>query len=303
VLNEESASALIGASLRSQRFAVSTVSLQLYMTESATDYAPLQGSPGAPNEGEGVDQPQQPMPNAVYLLRRLIDEGLVNRTVGVSSYPVISGAWKGVNTCAKGGDATNSTAYLDYLLANQNESCFKWPLTLQLNPIPDTNRVTGTSNRSPEAWTATPLEATVSPDNKITFQRIDGPQGSTGHFTYIERGDRAFLVGIWDFLYTGTASRKRFDVKMYSYSFRPDVGETSGQAPAGTYELGTVSNLLLTIETRAVANFTWSVALNALGKVVLEGNSTPTRGPSGTGSADFAKKPDGTWVLVPPLRF
>jgi|GEM_PF-2708270 len=305
VLNEDTAGQLIKESLPSAPFTLSTTMIQPFMAESATEYAPLPGTgtAGTPNEGEGADTPQEPMPAEVYLLRRLIGDGLVKSAVKVNSYPVISGTWAGINTCVRSSDSSDPAKHLDYVLANQNATCFKFPLTLQLQPVSNSNRVSGTSNRGTEAWAARPLEASVTPDNRLIFHRLDGPQGAEGPFTYIERGERAYLVGRSDYLYSGTASRKRAEVKTYTYAFRPDLGQSNGRVPAGKYEIGAVSNLLLTIDTRAEATFAWSVSLNPAGKAMMEAQGGGVRGLAGTGRAEFAKKPDGTWVLVPPLRF
>lgn len=281
VLNEDSATALLVEALRSTPYMTSVAPMLPNMSESTKDYT-------------GASEPD----TQDFLIKRLIDGGFVKQEVKVDSYPVISGSWSGKSACAPPHDARDRVKFLDFILANQSTGCFAPPLNLQLQSVANSNRVVGTSNRTSEAYYASTIEGTITPEGKLTFGRIDGPQGSKGPFTYIERGERAYLVGIWDFLFSGVASGRRTDVKTYVYAFRPDLGGSGGNVPAGKFVVGAVSNLLLTVETRATANFAWRVSLDALGQLLL-GSAAP----SGVGTAEFAKKPDGTWVLVPPLRF
>jgi hypothetical protein len=119
-------------------------------------------------------------------------------------------------------------------------------------------------------------------------------------FLYREEGKTAYLdqkgdQGIGTF--TGTASGQRVELRWYEYTFSPEVQTSAGrqviEVAAGRLQVGEVSNLQLVNETHAVANFAWQAQLNKLGQIML-GDVKP----SGTSSVQFAKKPDGTWVLT-----
>jgi len=300
VLNEDSATALIKEALQNERYMVSTAAVLPLMSQSTTDYTAF--------GGENADAP-------IFLLMRLIGEGFVKKEVRVDSYPVISGAWAGENTCVDQvpGEPNEPAARIDWMLKNQNTRCEGRQTKMQLQMVPNSNRLTGTTLHR----FAPRVEGTITTDDKVKLNGeiyMGGGFVTDGSWTYIERGQSAYLVSNRDYsrqegsvnpnyLDSGTASGKRIEVKMYKYAFIPALGESPRQVPAGRFEVGAVSNLLLSIETRAAANFTWRVLLDGLGQVMLEKPSEVNTVPDGIGTADFAKKPDATWVLVTPLRF
>jgi hypothetical protein len=69
-------------------------------------------------------------------------------------------------------------------------------------------------------------------------------------------------------------------------SSHPALGQFSQQGPK-------------LVGTGAVGNAEQGLSVS----LAADGNTAIVGGPAGTGRAEFAKKPDGTWVLVPPLRF
>lgn len=289
VLNEDSAKSRIQDAQRSERYLVSFAAIAPLFSQSTTDYRA-----GASDSGPA------------FIMKRLIDGGIVRQDVRVESYPVISGSWTGGDTCVTRNNWNDPSERLDFILKNRNTSCFSVPLTMQLQTVANSNRITGTSNRTSIAAYADAVTGTVTPKGEVTFDRLDGPTSAKGSWTYIERGQRAYLVNMWDYLFSGTASGRTTEVKTFNYAIIPNAEGSSGlldspstgKAEVGMFEVGAVSNLLLTTETRASANFAWQVTLDKLGHILL-GDVTP----SGIGRADFAKKPDGTWVLVPPIRF
>lgn len=276
-LNEASAKAQVEEALRGHQYIISIRPLLPLMAESEIDYKA--SDPTA----------------AGSLLLPLITNGFVKQESHIQSYPVITGTFEGNDTCVNRNVPAEPSQRLDFILANQNQSCFRMPLTLKLEPVPNSNRLAGTSNRSKENWTASPIsEAILTPDNTMTL-RCDGSQGTNGTFSYIERQGVAYLIGRGDYLYVGPASGKRTEVRRYSYSFVPELHTESGYAPGGQVQVGEISNLRLTTETSATANFGWRVALSPLAKILI-GDVQP----AGSGVVEFGKKPDGTWVLIAP---
>lgn len=238
-----------------------------------------------------------------HTLNRLIKANLVRQSLSVLSYPRISGTWANPTENKPG-----------YLYAT---------MTMQLQMDENTNVVTGScvynwgGNDSPRREKVT---GTVSPDGSVAFTDVCWSQGGTQYqYQYSENGTTAYLQSTnnvngyypyWKL--TGTASGK-VEVKWYVYTFTPEVKiASSGQrvlveggrylggryVEGGRYLVGDVSNLRLVTETMASANFAWQAQLNLLGNILLDGAR-----PSGTGTAVFAKKPDGTWVLLRLERF
>lgn len=98
------------------------------------------------------------------------------------------------------------------------------------------------------------------------------------------------------------------DVRWYTYSFGPKLRQlmikmNSGAGPfslasvdgvkAGTYKVEQISDLQLVIETAATASFDWNVQLNEIGEMLLSRGNKP----AGKGKVEFAKKPDGSWIV------
>jgi hypothetical protein len=232
------------------------------------------------------------------IIRALIDGGFVRQVPSVESYPVVAGTFEGRDTCINGHNPvpTDPPELLAFVLRNQDTTCVIMPLTLILQPVPNSNRLSGTSKGPGRLDTASPIyEATVTPNDYLVL-RCAGSLGTSGTFSYIEREGRAYLLS-WNYLYSGIASGKRTEVKTYAYSFLPELRAEQGYVSAGQFQVGEISELRLTLETRATANFAWRVLLDPLGKTLL-GVLRPT----GVGTAEFAKKPDGTWVLAAPLQ-
>jgi hypothetical protein len=100
-------------------------------------------------------------------------------------------------------------------------------------------------------------------------------------------------------------------MKWYTYSLTPEgykqIEQTrnSMELRAGKFKIGEVTNLRLVTDTVAVANFAWEASLNDLGKTLfqyaqdeLRSRNLPTNDvPKGVGEAQFAKKPDGSWII------
>lgn len=277
VLDEKRAKALIQESLRNQSYMISTTKLLAAMSQSTVDYRVTEATSGA-----------------AFHLKQLLDGGFVTQEIRVESYPVIPSSWRGKKHFANGDDWSKPPEErLDYILRNRKDASFADPFTLELQVRG--NKVFGSSQA--DAMQPRPLEGSITPEGKITFSSDTWLRGASP-WTYIERGPNAYLVGRAEYLITGNASGRKTEVRTYNYAFGPKVTQTPHEVSGGRYDVGAVSNLLLTVETRATATFAWRASLNALGRILL-GDVVP----SGTGTAEFAKKPDGTWVLVPPIRF
>lgn len=280
-LTESEAKAQLAELLSTRQYLVAASPLLASMANADVDFKVQQ----PPNDAYGV------------AMKRLLDQGFVSQQVHIESYPQISGSWNGEGTCVHGGGGSPARV-LDYVLANQNSGCFTNKLTLELQPVADSDRVTGTWK-----WSILNgiVEGTLTTNDEIRIkfstERIsdfDGPQSADGRFLWIEKGERAYLVSpSGSFLYVGNATKRRTEVKRYSYTFA-NLRPAGDVIPVGKVQVQDVSQLLLTTETRATASFTWKAVLDKFGGAVL-GNVTP---PSGVSTAEFAKKPDGKWVLV-----
>jgi hypothetical protein len=220
-------------------------------------------------------------------LSRLIEANLVRQTVSVLTYPKISGTW-----------------------ASPSPEGFRSMMTMQLQMDENTDVVTGTCEFKwgPASGGSGSIRGkvtgAVSPDGSIVFTDVCWSEGGMQYqYQYSENGTTAYLQSTnnangyypyWKL--TGTASGK-VEVKWYVYTFTPKVQITSsGQrvlVEGGRYIIGDVSNLRLVTETMASAKFAWQAQLNLLGNILLDGAR-----PSGTRTAVFAKKPNGTWVLL-----
>lgn len=274
VLNENRSKGLIEEALQTERYVASVASLDQLMSPSRTDI--LSNSPTA---------------GPASTLRRLVDQKLARQVVRVvGGYPVVSGRW----VSHKGGPVS---------------------FTLQIHMAENSNELTVSCEyRDDEKVRQGSTTGIVSPRGEVKFVAVVGessgwcfPGGAVAGqlrqipFQYSENGTAASLTpttseaGGW--VFTGVSSGKTIDVKWYEYALSPDAGVTPQGVVAGRFVVGAVSNLQLVGETNARADFTWSVVLNDLGRIVT-GDATP----SGSGTAAFVKKPDGTWVLVKPVR-
>lgn len=273
-LDESRAKALIETSVDKIYFA-SIDRLVPLMSPSTTDYSA--GSAGG----------------AAAIIRQLIANGLVTQTATETTYPNPSGSWA-FDESQYGGTVIES-----------------YRLELQISP--GSNAITGSGehwkhgsgvgsagsigyNDRPYRGTVT---GTVTQDGTVTLE-TDGDIfnccGRRASFQYSQNGETAFLRS--DRLsYTGTA-RPRITLKRYEYAFTPKLEISPSGVAAGQIEIRSVSDLLLTVDTRATAHFGWTVTLNDVGRILLAGDV-----PGGTGTAEFAKKPDGTWILAERPRF
>lgn len=236
---------------------------------------------------------------ATVTLTRLVEAKLVARKVDVVTYPKISGTWVSQRQSALAGG-----------MAPQS-------LNMVLQTVGETN---GISGYCVYRWGTSPpwaggdtgqVRGTITPDGSVELTSACYSEGGAqSRYQYSENGTSATLRSLnggepgkmespW--ILSGTVSGK-VEVKWYEYSFAPEVQiirDNQGvHVASGRYEVGEVANLRLATETQAVANFAWQGQLNQLGSILLDGTLAPGAKPSGNGTAEFAKKPDGTWMLV-----
>ncbi len=278
VLDEKRAKVLIKAGLQSQGYMASPGSIVPLMSRSVNDYT---------TDSSGGN---------ASILRQLIAAGFVTQSATVMSYPNVSGSWA-YDHSQYGGSVIDT-------------------YTLQLQMVSGSNAITGTGEHYKhgsgvgsayrkgtvdDPYTGS-VNGTVSPDGMVSLNTdgdiFPGFSGRSDSFQYNEEGQTAFLRQVHNnyMVYTGEILEK-LNLKSYEYAFSPKMGLTSAGVVVGRIEIGEVSNLQLTIETHAVARFAWHVSLNQVGLILLDGVA-----PNGIGSAQFAKKPDGTWVLASSPR-
>ena len=265
-LTEDGAKALIKEAVGASEYYVSVDPLFPLMSQSEIDYT------ASDSAGYG------------NVIKRLVEGGHLRKSSQTQSYPKITGTFEGIDTCAgHSGPVENPEKRLDFVLANRNSRCFAYIEKISLY----TNR----SQIGGEARNI-PVEGAITPPNFVSFSRLAGFQGADGPFWYIERAERAYLVGAGPYLWVGSPSGQSVDVTTFNYTFDPGERVTERGVAVGRIEIDQVTDLRLVIETQATATFSWHAALGPIGKVLL------AQVPSGSGSASFAKKPDGSWVLA-----
>jgi len=262
-LDESSARDLIKDRLTKDPYKIHADNISKLLGRTLKDY---KSSP-AGNEQEAI-------------VKRLLDKAFVIQTTETVSYPKSSGTF-----------------------ISQNQYVGYWTI-YDLEMRPNSNVLTGDSYRTGSleglAKPASPwwVEGSVEPDGSLRLNT----SGSHEEAAYVEEGPAAYI----DFRggssygrYKGSATRKRVDVKVYTYSWSPDVLQKrltrTGDAIyviGGDFEVGNVSRLRLVTDTVASAEFAWKASLNDVGQIFF-----PIRPPDGTGEALFGKKPDGTWFV------
>lgn len=232
-------------------------------------------------------------PETNQVLRRLLDAKLVEERTTLETYPNLSGLW----------------------VYKPTES--RWtPKSFELHQAEGSNEITGKCDAG--GWIST-LKGTVDTEGRVELIPLVRLQMGSDPSHYISPGERGECLGRMaeiDYRYSQEGTEGHLQqtswgddlflgklagntsVKLYSYTFSPRVTVAGHTVSAGRYEVGQVSDLILATETRATGNFAWIAKLDQLGEILLDGLATP----SGSGTAQFAKKPDGNWVVT-NLRF
>ncbi len=275
-LTEDSARNLIRGYIHDQKqdFTVQLTAVLPTMRRTVQDYASFSDA------GVGL--------NAV--LKRLLEHKLVVQHSDVVSYRRISGTFSHRDNLSAAGQQI-----FDYTVESvpgSNELTGKWVYT-------DTYRGTRQTGS---------LKGTIGADDKVTLVAGEFTQP----YAYVEEGGVAHLrrssclageICATDLV--GKPTGQKVEVKWYEYSLSPEFQKRISMTPAssfspqqasasgGGFEISDVSGLRLITDTEATAAFAWHVALNDVGHALLGDDAKPT----GTGSATFAKKPDGTWFV------
>ena len=208
-------------------------------------------------------------------LKRLINGRFVIQKSVALSYTVLSGTW-----VSKGNGDPSSER------------------TIQLQMEPNSNVVRGVCAAVPNngwfgSYPQSQFRGEMTTDDHLKTADSSACTGPIPLLYYV-KGAEARLSDPHN-TYIGTPSGKRVEVRWYDYSFTPEVMATvvMGMLPVGTYDVGQVSSLQLVTETHAIAIFAWRATLDNFGKLLC-GDIIP----SGDGTVEFAKKPDGTWMVV-----
>lgn len=262
-LDETSARDLIKDRFTKEPYKIPADSISKLLGRTLKDYK----SSSAGNEQEAI-------------VKRLLDKGFIIQTAETVSYPKIAGTF-----------------------ISQKQYTGSWTV-YDLEMRPNSNVLIGHSYRSsspeglPKPTSPWWVEGSVEPDGTLKLNT----SGTREEAAYVEEGPAAYIDfrgGSLYGRYKGTATRKRVDVKGYTYSWSPDFlqkGLTrtgkSIYVIGGDFEIGNVSSLRLVTDTVATAEFAWKASLNEVGQIFF-----PVHSPSGTGAVSFAKKPDGTWFL------
>ena len=269
-LNESSARDLIKTAAETRPYVTPSDSVTSLFPKSRTDYKTFSGT------GDGT------------FVRQLLEHGYVNQQVESISYPKIAGDFVAEehNPCSGSNNPNGGSTREEY--------------SIEMDP--DSNSFHGTAdyevcgNDSRDSL----KEGTVSPDGSMSafagIYRVSG--------TYSEQGSTASIdlqKTMWtkNWHMVGEATGQKVQLNWYTYALSPQgdnyfvqSGPDGKGFRAGTINIGEVSNLRLVGDTDAVAKFAWDVSLNDVGKILR------STAPKGTGEAEFAKKPDGTWFLT-----
>jgi len=271
VLNESRAKVMIERAISSEAYFVEPQEILPLMQRSTNDY-------------KSVDPTVLGQATPGRKLAELIKANIVSQTTRVDSFRNLSGTWNG------------------HYPGQEKE---RW--RLEISQAAGSNAFSGTCyNIDPYDRTdSTQVTGVVSPDDSLdlrqSFPVYGYPRGcmdqkfEAKRMQYSEKGS-AGLLQAEDEMLIGPVAPKA-SITTYMYYFGREVASSGNTINVGHYQVMGVSDLLLGFETRAECSFTWQVGLDKVGQIMLG------RAPSGKGKASFAKKPDGTWVLVPPVRF
>lgn len=264
-LNDSTAKDMIQDKMDSQPVTLPLSIFSRYMVLSRTDYA----------------KATVPISSIASAFKALVEAGLVEKHAETIEYPVVSGVFS--TTSANGTDE------------------------FDLHVAPNSNDIIGTYT-SIGRWGKNPtseVTGQIAADGAIQLMihpaagLIIWPTSQNGH--YVESGSNAYLKvdanGPTE--YAGKAARQKFHLVWYTYSWSQSlqkkiVGNARDPRIAiAKFEVHNISDLKLETDTQASSRFTWSLDPNDLGKIM------PAAVPSGTrtGTALFAKRPDGTWFL------
>lgn len=209
------------------------------------------------------------------IMKKLLDKGVIVAQVETVTYPKISAHLSKRDSCMGGGSTTQ---------------------TMSLDTLPSSNEFSGLivftyCNGTVERQ---PFKGTVRPDGSFDFpgRGFEFTAGWHGHYS---ESDGSVVVND----YAGSApAGQKVEVRWYQYSFAPDVEKRIVQSDSGSAIAGgdisvkELSELRLVAETEATCRFSWFAPLNSTAAAILA-----TDKESGTGSASFSKKPDGSWSV------
>jgi hypothetical protein len=245
-------------------------------------------------------------------MRLFLERGLIEQHTETLSYPNISGIFTGeIHFAGAMRYEPENIIYNQYnLQMNADSNSFSGTLTISHQ---EGRSADGTIAPGPiEVTGVNKVTGTVQPDGSVSIE--GGNLGANGKYT--EQGTVASLTlpgpyyqgAEWHLVGKATG---RTEMKWYTYSLTPEgykqIEQTrnSMELRAGKFKIGEVTNLRLVTDTVAVANFAWEASLNDLGKTLfqyaqdeLRSRNLPTNDvPKGVGEAQFAKKPDGSWII------
>lgn len=271
-LNERSARSLIKERLSSVHYPIAVSIIAPLMTRLPVSYGTLVEGLKTKGVKENV---------AAYIVKRLLDAGLVTERVDTINYPNIHGKFR-----------SEARYELD---------------EYSLSMVPNTNRLTGFRDQQCQSCAnrhESKVNGTVDENGLVTLPN--------GRFRYKEDGGAAYLMDTDRFNitnYKGTVSGSMVGVKWYNYSFSPGLKAQIETTPmptfgglgttkqetldGGSYAIGEVSDLRLGLTpTMAAASFAWTVSLNKIGRLFYGADT-----PKGDGRVTFARKPDETWAI------
>lgn len=223
-------------------------------------------------------------------LKRMIDRKYIVQTSHVVSYPKISGTFS----------YRVPALWMGNILRHEF----------------DIQSVAPTALIGPNLLTITRVDSLEDKSGHVTraeqsFRNLPGNVGAIGSsgtgqvtfdgmvFTYVEEGGKAILRAASGVDYVGGPAMEKITVTLYNYALSPEflkliAGSNPPSVVIGTYDIGEVTDLALSIETRAEATFAWQSTPNEVARVLLGEDAVPGKG---TSRVEFAKKPDGSWFV------
>jgi hypothetical protein len=181
-----------------------------------------------------------------------------------------------------------------------------------LHPVPDSNALEGQFTRQDNHETGPEVEAakgTIQPDGQVVLYNMrfgwDAlpaqyyERGTKGYLQF-KAGARGWLSNYGD-VFVGPSTGQKVTVTYYSYALTPKFQALIKHGPSGeylvtgNYEVEKVTNLRLITDTLASADFTVTVTLNSIGRLLA--SHVHFSSFQLTQQASFGKKPDQTWAI------
>lgn len=232
-----------------------------------------------------------------YLAKQYLEVGFLSQRATTVTYPKVSGTFVHVKK------------YPPHTYAGTAWTKRQWVL----QPVSGTNKLQGRCTKQDGPVESSPdvraASGVIQPDGNVALGcALFSWNNIPAH--YYEKGGNGYLL--FDSIaneinpneqeeetFVGPATGEKVTVTYYDYAFTAKFKALLKHGPngeylvTGNYHVEKVMNLRLNSDIMANADFTFSVTMNSIGRMIFP------RRPSfeATKTAIFGKKPDGTWAI------